>query len=102
MTDQFPAVSTGSGAAVAHAQPILRFAAPLYPGGRHCLMCGSVTMGAVFPPAGSDPRWRWRLLGFGANPSRDGAAKDEPTAKGHLMAALSLTLAEARLDVRRG
>lgn len=30
----------------------LRFAAPIYPAGRHCLLCGSATVGAVFPPVG--------------------------------------------------
>ena len=33
----------------------LRFAAPIYPGGRMCLLCGSVTVGAVFPPNGTPP-----------------------------------------------
>lgn len=78
----------------------IRFAAPLHEGGRHCLLCGSVTMGAVFPPVGSNPGknpWTWRLFSFGANMARDGRAKDEQTAKGHLLAALALTLAEAGL-----
>ena len=78
----------------------IRFAAPVHPGGRHCLLCGSVTMGAVFPPAGNDPGsnpWVWRLFGFGANPAREGRAKTAETAKGHLLAALALTLAEAGL-----
>ena len=74
----------------------IRFAAPIHEGGRHCLLCGSVTMGAVFPPVGSGT-WGWRLFSFGANPARNGLAKDEQTAKGHLMAALALTLAEAGL-----
>ncbi len=74
----------------------IRFAAPLTEGGRHCLLCGSITMGAVFPPVGGGT-WVWRLFAFGANQSRDGRAKDEKTAKGHLMAALALTLAEAGL-----
>ena len=75
----------------------LRFAAPLYPGGRHCLLSGSVTMGAVFPPAKSGGKWRWTLFQFGANPARNGEAKDEAAAKGHLMAALAMTLAHAGL-----
>jgi len=93
MTDHIP--DTGN-----MPRPTIRFAAPVYPGGRHCLLCGSVTMGAVFPPVGNDPGrnpWVWRLFSFGANPARDGRAKDETTAKGHLMAALALTLAEAAL-----
>lgn len=79
----------------------IRFAAPIFPGGRHCLLCGSVTVGAVFPPAGGADKWRWRLFPFGANPSREGRAKDEVTAKGHLTAAFALTLAEAGLATIR-
>lgn len=81
----------------------IRFAAPIYPGGRHCLLCGSITVGAVFPPQG-DPgtarqnlAWVWRLFQFGANQPREGRCGDEATAKGHLTAALALTLAEAGL-----
>jgi hypothetical protein len=96
MTDHIP--DTGN-----MPRPTIRFAAPVYPGGRHCLLCGSVTMGAVFPPlhdpgtANQNLAWVWRLFSFGANPARDGRAKDETTAKGHLLAALALTLAEAAL-----
>ena len=36
-------------------------------------------------------------IGFGTKPAREGEAKDEATAKGHLTAALALTLAEAGL-----
>jgi len=78
----------------------IRFAAPLHEGGRHCLLCGGIIMGAVFPPVGNDPGknpWVWRLFSFGANPARDGRAKDEQGAKGHLLAAPALTLAEAGL-----
>ena len=75
----------------------IRFAAPIYPGGRHCLLSGSVTMGAIFPPPRAGGKWRWLLLSFGANHAREGNAKDETTAKGHLLSALALTLAEAGL-----
>lgn len=75
----------------------IRYAAPAFPGGRHCLLCGSVTVGAVFPPVGADTRWRWRLFGFGANPVREGIASDETSAKGHLVSAFALTLADAGL-----
>ena len=75
----------------------IRFAAPIYPGGRHCLLSGSVTMGAIFPPPRTGEKWRWRLFAFGANHAREGEAKDESTAKRHLTAALALTLAEAGL-----
>ena len=76
---------------------VLRFAAPIYPGGRHCLLCGSVTVGAAFPPVRAGDKWRWSLFPFGANPTREGGAKDEVTAKGRLMAAFALTLKEAGL-----
>jgi len=86
----------------------IRFAAPVYPGGRHYLLCRSVTMGAVYPPLG-DPgtakqnfAWVWRLFPFGANPGHEGRAKDETTAKGHLVEALALTLAEAGLAPIQG
>lgn len=78
----------------------IRFAAPIYPGGRICLLCGNVTVGAVFPPVGNNPGrnpWVWRLFSFGANPARDGRAKDEASAKGHLLTAFAATLREAGL-----
>lgn len=78
----------------------LRFAAPVYPGGRHCLLCGSVTVGAVFPPVGADPKWRWRLFGFGANPAREGQEKSEAMAKAQVRAAFKATLQAASLEVR--
>lgn len=75
---------------------LVRFTAPLHEGGRHCLLCGSITMGAVFPPGGGG-KWVWRLFSFGANQPREGLAKDEQTANGRLLAALVLTLAKAGL-----
>lgn len=54
-------------------------------------------MGAVFPPAKSGGKWRWCLFAFGANPIREGSAKDEATAKEDLSDALALTLAAAGL-----
>lgn len=78
----------------------IRFADPIYEGGRQYLLCGSVTMGAVFPPLGINSGrspWVWRLFPFGAGQAREGRAKDEQTAKGHLLAALAITLAEAGL-----
>ena len=78
----------------------IRFAAPVYEGGRRCLLCGSVTMGAVFPPTSDKAgrnHWRWSLFPFGANGAHEGRAKDEATAKGHLLAAFAITLAEAGL-----
>ena len=78
----------------------LRFAAPIFPGGRHCLLCGSVTVGAVFPPVGSETKWRWRLFPFGANPSREGHAKSEAMAKAETRAAFKDLLKSASLEVK--
>lgn len=78
----------------------IRFAAPMSPEGRHSLLCGSATMGAVYPPAGTEcgeTEWVWQLFDFGENPRRLGRAKDEATAKGHLVASLALTLVDAGL-----
>lgn len=75
----------------------IRFAAPLYPGARHCLFCGEIIMGAVFPPVSTGNTWVWRLFAFGTEQSREGLAKNEGTAKGQLLAALVLTLSKAGL-----
>lgn len=75
----------------------IRFAAPVYPDGRHCLLYGSVTVGAAFPPVGRGGKWRWHIFQFGANPPREGTAKSEAEAKGHLLAAFALTLSDASL-----
>ena len=75
----------------------IRFAAPIYPAGRHCLLCGNVTMGAAFPPGDSRSLWVWRLFSFGARQPRIGASKTEAAAKDALLAALADTLAEAGL-----
>lgn len=78
--------------------PPLRYAAPVYPGGRHCLLCGATTFGAVFPPAGSAAKWAWRLFPFGAHPSITGEAATEGAAKAALMAAFLARLDEACLE----
>lgn len=81
----------------AEQQPVIVFAASKYSGGRHSLLCGEITMGAVVPPISQCSRWVWRLFSFGSNPPREGQAKDETEAKGHLAAALALTLKSAGL-----
>ncbi len=63
----------------------VRFAAPLYPGGRHCLLCGTVTVGAVFPPPVSGDDWTWRLW-VGGDLVPEGRAKSERSAKNALLA----------------
>lgn len=78
----------------------IRFAAPIFPGGRHCLLCGSVTVGAVFPPVGADTKWRWRLFPFGANHAREGREKSEAMARAQVRAAFKATLQDAGLEVR--
>lgn len=80
---------------------MIRFAAPIYPGGRHCLMCGKITVGAVFPPVGHPPnRWTWRLwIGGSGGMSRplDGYARDEACAKIAALKAFGDFLKEAQL-----
>lgn len=64
----------------------VRFAAPLYPGGRHCLLCGTVTVGAVFPPAVRGDDWTWRQWISGGAYTPEGRAKSEQAAKNALLA----------------
>ena len=78
----------------------IAFDQPSYPGGRIPLRCGDIMVGAVFPPAGNNPGrnpWAWRLFAFGDQPAWDGRAASEDRARGHLTAALALTLARAGL-----
>lgn len=78
--------------------PTIRFAAPLYPQGRMCLLCGSVTVGAVFPPVGTPPnKWAWRVWVTADGFARDGSAKSEQAAKTAAMAAFSDFLTAAGL-----
>ena len=82
----------------------LRFAAPLYPGGRMCLICGSATVGAVFPPAGEAQHrhpWVWRVWVTSDLKTREGRAKSEYAAKNAAMAAFKDFLRMAGLEVRR-
>lgn len=65
---------------------IVRFAAPLYPGGRHCLLCGTVTVGAVFPPLVAGDKWVWRQWVSGEATPPSGWAKSEQAAKNALLA----------------
>lgn len=63
-----------------------RFAAPLWPGGRSCLMSGSFTVGAVFPPPAPGGVWRWRLFGVWHPGPTHGTANTEQAAKNALLA----------------
>lgn len=79
----------------------LRFAAPVFPGGRHCLVCGSVTVGAVFPPVGNDPGrlpWVWRVWVNGRTCADDGRAKTELAAKSAAIGAFRTFLQDAGLQ----
>lgn len=68
--------------------PNIRFAAALYPGGRMCLLCGSVTVGAVFPPVGNPPnKWSWRVWVTANGHAQDGSAKSELAAKNAALSA---------------
>lgn len=65
----------------------IRFAAPIYPGGRICLLSGSVTVGAVFPPAGPIKEWTWSVRRFGgAGRATLHRAPTEQAAKNALLA----------------
>lgn len=75
----------------------LRFAAPVYPGGRHCLLCGKVTVGAVFPPTRPGHAWHWRLWLNGKTCATTGNAKSEQAAKNATLAACRDFLREAGL-----
>lgn len=77
-----------------------RFAAPLRPGGRHCLLSGSLTVGAVFPPAGPDDRWHWRLWVLPEIP-RTGRARTEAAAKAALLLRWEAFLEDAALKEAR-
>lgn len=80
--------------------PVLRFGAPLTPGARHPLLCGSVTVGAVFPPAQGTGLWFWRLwINCKGLPSI-GNATDEPRAKAAAIAAFRAFLDAAELEIR--
>jgi hypothetical protein len=68
----------------------IRFAAPVYPGGRMCLLSGSATVGAVFPPAGTPHDrlpWVWRVWVTPDTSAREGRAKTEQAAKNAALAA---------------
>lgn len=80
----------------------LRFAAPLYEGGRHCLLCGMVTVGAVFPPVVGSDDWVWRLWVSGETAAPQGRAKSEQAAKNALLARFRDFLRAAELDEVRG
>lgn len=80
--------------------PVLRFAAQIYPGGRHCLLCGAITVGAVFPPAVTGDNWTWRQW-INAGPSTpEGRARTEQAAKAALLARFRDFLREAGLEAR--
>lgn len=80
----------------------VRFAAPTYSGGRHCLLCGSVTVGAVFPPVGHPPnKWAWRVWVTASGQAEHGHSKSEALAKANAKAAFREFLKVARLEVKR-
>ena len=77
---------------------MIRFAAPEYEGGRHRLMSGTVTVGAVFPPVGTPPgKWAWRIFALGQQPAIDGQSKDETHAKDAALKAFTDFLKGAHL-----
>jgi hypothetical protein len=70
-----------------------------YPGDRLLALSGSVEIGAVFPPIGTETKWRWRLFIWGAVP--DHRARSELGAKTALDAAWADWLRRADLTDRR-
>ncbi len=63
-----------------------RIAAPLYPGGRHCLLVGDITAGAIFPPVGDGGKWVWRFWLSGALAAPEGHCKTEAAARRAILA----------------
>jgi hypothetical protein len=78
----------------------LRFAAPIYPGGRHCLLCGTATVGAVFPPSNPKGQWQWRVWVTANCISQEGHGKSEQSAKNAALAVFKDFLTAAGLQVR--
>lgn len=76
----------------------IRFAAPLYPGGRQCMLCGTLTVGAVFPPVTIGEKWGWRLWVGGEQAATEGRAKSEQAAKNALLARFRDFLRAAELQ----
>lgn len=76
----------------------LRFAPPEYPGGRHLLKSGSVTTGAVFPPAVNGDDWVWRLWVSGETSAPNGRARSEQAAKNAILARFRDFLRAAGLE----
>lgn len=58
---------------------MIRWRAPSYEGGRRVAIAGTVEVGAVFPPVGSD-RWTWRMW-IGGNWPKEGKERTELAAK---------------------
>lgn len=75
-----------------------RFASPLYPGGRMCLLSGSVTVGAIFPPPDGKGDWHWRMWAAYERHRGYGTAKSEQAAKNALLAHWRDFLAAAQLQ----
>jgi hypothetical protein len=72
---------------------------PAYEGDRHLAMCGSVTVGAVFPPIGKK-HWRWRVW-FGATVHPwEGKAKTEEQARAEVVVHFQRFLEQAGLQMR--
>jgi hypothetical protein len=76
------------------------FATPLYPQGRHCLLCGRVTVGAAFPPAVKGDDWVWRMWVHGEISAPEGRAKSEHAAKNALLGRFRDFLRVAELEVK--
>ncbi len=75
---------------------MIRFLPPSWPGDRRLAMCGSVEVGAVFPPCGAMTKWRWTLwIAEAAGTCH--RARSEAEAKAALQAAWAQWMAKAGL-----
>lgn len=77
---------------------MIRWRAPSYDGDRRVAIAGTVEVGAVFPPLGSEKKWRWRMWVAGGPVAKEGTAPTELGAKTALDAAWAGFLNRARLQ----
>ncbi len=77
----------------------MNWSSPQYPGDRRLAHTGTVQIGAVFPPAGRENRWRWRFwLNGNFLAATSGQCGDEETAKGAVAERFAQFLEDAALE----
>lgn len=60
---------------------MIRWLPPSYEAGRRVAVSGTIEVGAVFPPIGSEKQWRWRMWAGGGPVAKEGKAPTELGAK---------------------